>query len=66
VGNSDGVEGCVATGTTLRAAISTAVMTDDSGLFSGLILPACFVAILFDVVPLSIELDEALCNHLHT
>ena len=50
----------------MRAAISTAVMTDDSGLFSGLILPACFVAILFDVVPLSIELDEALCNHLHT
>jgi len=54
------VEGCDATGTTVRAAISTAAMTDDSGL----ILPACFVAILFDVVPLSIEIDEALCNHL--
>ncbi len=51
-----------ATGTTLRAAISTAAMTDDSGL----ILPVCFVAIVFDVVPLSIETDEALCNHLHT
>ena len=51
-----GVEGCEATGTTGRAAISTAVMTDDSGVFSGLILPACFVAILFDVVPLSIEI----------
>jgi hypothetical protein len=51
-----------ATGTTLRAAISTAAMTDDSGL----ILPVCFVAIVFDVVPLSIEIDEALCNHLHT
>jgi hypothetical protein len=44
-----GVEGCEATGTTVRAAISTAAMTDDSGL----ILPACFVAIVFDVVPLS-------------
>ena len=51
--------GCETTGMAMKAAI-TAAMTDDSG------LPACFVAIFFDVVPLSIEIDEALCDHLHT